>query len=140
MKKYIIVLCALIALAACEQKEPLSQIDEGTRYFLFGDDESRISFMGIPADNGIARCDPTNMQQAYGLRQGDAGVFIESVRPSGVERHIVRAINGDKAKITIRAKNNANLPFTLVFTNINETGADISFDDTPKQHYARCLR
>lgn len=140
MRKSLILMSCILAFGACEKKDPIASLDEKTKYFLMGDDESPISFMGWPSNGGESSCNASQMGQGYSFKQTADGLFIESIRPSGIERHKINAINIGSGTIKIKAKNNANLPFALILSNVSENAVDISFDGEAKSNFVRCVR
>ncbi len=141
MKKSLILLCSVLAFVSCTKKNPLDTLQEKTKYYLMGDDESQISFLGWPNDKSSRpSCEASEMGQGYRFKITDGVFFIESIRPSGVEKHIVTSVENGEDKIIIQAKNNANLPFKLIISNISDENAKISFGGEANSPFARCIR
>jgi len=138
-KVVIAIACAVVA-ASCVQKSPLADLQEEGRFFIFGDDESAVAFMGNPVDGKPVSCNPDDMMQGYSFSQTGKLVHLESIRPSGVEQHAVTSISSDGADIVVRAKNGANLPFSLRFSEIDGSNVQISFDGEGKSTYQRCIK
>ena len=141
MKKSLILLCSILALGSCTKKNPIDTLEEKTKYYLMGDDESQISFLGWPnIKTDKPSCEASEMGQGYRFKIKDGVFFIESIRPSGVEKHIISSVESSDDKIIIKAKNNANLPFKLIISNISDEDANISFDGEANSLFARCIR
>ena len=85
-------------------------------------------------------CEASEMGQGYRFKIKDGVFFIESIRPSGVEKHIISSVESSDDKIIIKAKNNANLPFKLIISNISDENANISFGGEADSLFARCIR
>ncbi|KAF0096726.1 MAG: hypothetical protein FD163_435 [Hyphomonadaceae bacterium] len=141
MKTKIIIAMFAVAIAtSCAPKNPLADLREEQRFFIFGDDESRVAFMGSPFEGKSASCNANDMMQGYSFSQADGAVLLESIRPSGVEEHTVTSISSNGADIVVRAKNGANLPFSLLFSEIIDDQVKISFDGEGKATYLRCIK
>lgn len=131
---------AFIALSSCGAKDPLSGLSESQKLFMFGDDESKITFMGWPSNGQKVSCNPSIMSQGYAFIIDEKSLFIESIRPSGTERHKISDIVSSNGNIDVKAKNGANLPFSLKFTNFAENSVSISFDGEANSEFRRCVR
>ncbi len=140
MKKQIILLLATTIISSCGSSDPISGLKEAERNFLFGDDESKITFMGWPLSGTEPSCNPSSMGQGYAFVMDGKSVLIESIRPNGTERHKVKQISSNTEGIDIKARNGANLPFNLKITNISDSGAFISFDGEANSKFVRCNR
>ncbi len=140
MKKLLIFSLGLLVLASCSIKDPISSLDENDKTFLFGDDESKITFLGWSIIGDEPSCNPENMGQGYSFIKIDDDFFIESIRPSGVEKHKINSITHSNNVIEIKAKNGANLPFKLILSNIMANSVEISFDNEQNSRFLRCIR
>lgn len=140
MRNFFIIGAALLFVSSCGSKDPLSGLSESDKLFLFGDDESKITFMGWPNNGTKASCNPNSMGQGYAFIMDGNSIFIESIRPNGVEKHKINKISASDGFIEIKAKNGANLPFTLKFSEIGESATFISFDGEANSQFVRCIR
>lgn len=140
MKKLLMASACLMLLISCGKDNSLDNLSQNDRYFLFGEDESKITFLGWPISGGKPSCNPEDMGQGYSFIQSDKGFFIESIRPSGVERHKIHSIIHNGNNLEIKARNAASLPFSLVFTNIETNSVNISFDGEQNTSFLRCVR
>lgn len=140
MKKLLIFSLCLFSIASCGVKDPVSGLNETNKLFLFGDDESKITFLGWPIIGDSPSCNPEDMGQGYSFIKNDDGFIIESIRPSGIEKHKINSIKSFDNKIEIKAKNGANLPFSLILSNISGSNVEISFDNEVNSRFLRCIR
>lgn len=138
--KILIAVIAVAFAASCTPKNPLANLQEAQRFFIFGDDESTVAFMGSPFAGNSVSCNADDMMQGYSFSQVDGAVQLESIRPSGAERHTVTSIATNGSDIVVRAKNGANLPFSLIFSDIQQNEVQISFDGEGKSTYMRCIK
>jgi hypothetical protein len=146
--KYVGFLIVLLASACSGANAPpvdqaqqlLSSINETERNFLFGGSTSSAAFFGQPIDGGPIGCYPQRMNQAYVLVDKPDGVYIDSVRPTSVERHQITSVVPDGRAYTINAKNAAGAPFALKVNRLSNDQAMISWDGTKASKYQRCER
>lgn len=139
MKK-LLAFAAVLIICSCGTKDPLINLGEVEKIFLFGDDESRIAFLGKPQSGATLSCDPRNMGQGIILMVDDKGVWIESIRPSGTIKHKVNLVQMDDQDIKVEALNGAGVPFTLRFSQIEGEKAHISFDGDKASEFLRCIK
>lgn len=128
----------LTLLAACGAGDPLAGLSADDKAFLFADSESSAAFMGQPTDRAALDCTADRMNQAYVLVDTERDLWIDSVRPSGVERHKITSVTGGGGRFEIAAKNGAGLPFELIVDRFGDNQADISWDGAPAERYLRC--
>lgn len=138
--KRLLAFAAILILSGCGTKDPLANLGEVEKAFLFGDDESRIAFLGKPNGGAEISCDPRNMGQGIIFMSDDKGVWIESIRPSGTIKHKVKAVQMDNQDIKVEALNGAGVPFTLKFSQIEDDKANISFDGDKASEFLRCIK
>lgn len=129
-----------LLVSGCAAKNPLENLGQEHKTFLFGDDESNIAFMGDPLDSKSLSCDPRQMRQGYIFKIEEKRIIIESIRPSGTVQHIIREIVDAPDKITIKAMNGANIPFSMVFSDLKDNGASISQDGEENKEFIRCIK
>jgi hypothetical protein len=142
-------LIGLVALGACAGAQGqgndvssavLSNLNETEREFLFADESSSGAFFGQPIDGGPVGCYPQRMNQAYVLIDGADGVWIDSVRPTGVERHAITGVQSGATSYTINARNGAGAPFALKVDRLGNDKAIISWDGMAPTTYQRCTK
>jgi hypothetical protein len=131
----------LVALMACNQtKDPLGDLTPDDRVFLFGQTDTHVPFLGQPVDNGPLNCYPQRMNQGYVLVDGESSIYLDSIRPTGIERHnILSVVKTDKG-FDVKAKNGVSAPFDLIIERQGRDRALISWDGAPAQPYRRCER
>jgi hypothetical protein len=130
--------CCLALAAGCAPPDPLEGLTSADRAFLFADSESSAAFMGMAAGGGLPSCDPRRMNQAYVLVDTRTGLYLDSVRPSGVERHRVSSVAAVSGGFEVKALNGANLPFTLQIVRAGYSIAEISWDGAEPETFLRC--
>jgi hypothetical protein len=128
----------VMGLAGCGQADPLRDLTSDDRNFLFADSATSAAFMGQPHDRASLDCTADRMNQAYVLVDTERDLWIDSVRPSGVERHRITGVTGHGGSYEIAAKNGAGLPFSLIIERVGDNQADISWDGAPSERYLRC--
>lgn len=138
--KIAIGIFSVLLAVSCGRQDPLSKLNEEQRNFLLGDDESRIVFLGSPQSGAGLSCNPNVMNQGYTIEKTDNDLLLKSIRPSGTEAHTVKDIEVSGDNIAIKARNGANIPFNLIFSDTNIDGAVISFDGEGKAEFKRCIK
>jgi hypothetical protein len=128
----------LALVAGCGSGSPLDDLSAADRAYLFADSETSHAFMGQPADGGALDCEAARMNQAYVLVDTAHSLWLDSVRPSGVERHRIVKVTGGGDRFEISAENGAGAPFALQVRRVGELQADISWDGAPAARYLRC--
>lgn len=94
--------------------------------------------MGQPVDPGPLACNPQRMNQAYALVDTRDSLWLDSVRPTGVERHRVVAVERDGTGYVVRAQNGVGVPFVLNIRRTADDRAAISWDGAQPAAYLRC--
>lgn len=133
------VLAAILllpTLAACGG--PLAGLSSDDKRFLFADSASDAAFMGKPHDGGLPGCDPDRMDQAFVLVDTQRAIWLDSVRPTGVERHAVRSVTKVDGDFEVLAVNGADIPFRLRIARSGNAIAEISWDGSEPSTYLRC--
>jgi hypothetical protein len=131
-------LVILAALCACGPKDPLAKLTAEDRDFLFSGPSSNAAFLGQPIDVGPISCNPQRMNQGYVLMDIESGLWLDSIRPSGVERHKVVSVEGGAEHFVIHGQNGVGVGFSLVIDKTADDSADISWDGAPAVSYRRC--
>jgi hypothetical protein len=133
---------ALAVGGACGagQGDLVAGLAPADRMFLFSGTDRGVAFLGQPAAGADLSCDADVMQQGYVFRYSAASkrTWLDSLRPSGVETHEVKAITVTDGSYRIRAVNGADIGFALT---IEPDGADryrISWDGAQPKDYLRC--
>lgn len=126
----------LPALAGCGG--PLSGLSAEDKRFLFADSASDAAFMGKPHDGGLPGCDPDRMDQAFVLVDTQRSIWLDSVRPTGVERHAVRSVTKVDGGFEVLAENGADIPFRLMIARSGNAIAEISWDGSEPSTFLRC--
>lgn len=138
--------CALVSLfavaagllAACGNKDPLASLNPDERAFLFAGSDTNAAFLGQPIDVGPLACNPQRMNQGYVLIDQEDGLWLDSLRPSGVERHKLVSVTATANGFDVEGLNGAALPFSLTIEKIDADQASISWDGAPAHVYKRC--
>lgn len=126
----------LPALAGCGG--PLSGLSADDRRFLFADSARDAAFMGKPHDGGLPGCDPDRMDQAFVLVDTQRAIWLDSVRPTGVERHVIRSVSKVDGGFEVLAENGARIPFRLTIVRSGNAIAEISWDGSVPSTFLRC--
>lgn len=126
----------LPALAGCGG--PLSGLSADDKRFLFADSASDAAFMGQPHDGGLPACDPDRMDQAFVLVDTQRSIWLDSVRPTSVERHSVRSVTKLDKGFEVLAVNAAEIPFRLTIVRTGHAIAEISWDGAEPSTFLRC--
>jgi hypothetical protein len=125
------------ALSGCGG--PLAGLSADDRRFLFADSQSDAAFMGKPHDGGLPGCDPDRMDQAFVLVDTRSGLWLDSVRPTGVERHkVVRVERPEPGTFDVTGQNGAEMPFTLHIVRSGNAIVEISWDGAEPSTFLRC--
>jgi hypothetical protein len=137
----VIGLC-FSCVAACKPAthDLLAGLSEDDRTFLFAQPESHAPFLGQPVDNGPLNCYPQRMNQGYVLVDNDKMFFLDSIRPSGVERHKILSVTKTAEGFVVKAENGVSVPFNLIIERQGVDRAMISWDGAPSEAYRRCER
>jgi hypothetical protein len=135
----LLVLGAL-TLFGCGKPDPLADLSVDDRAFLFADSETHAPFLGQPVDNGPLNCYPQRMNQGYVLVDTDKQLWLDSIRPSGVERHKVLGISKTDKGFVVEAQNGVSVNFNLIIERQGADRAMISWDGARPELYRRCER
>lgn len=117
---------------------PLSGLSSEDKRFLFADSASDAAFMGKPHDGALPSCDPDRMDQAFVLVDTQRSIWLDSVRPTGVERHAVRSVTKVDSGFEVLAVNGADIPFRLTIVRSGNAIAEISWDGSEPSTFLRC--
>ncbi len=128
----------LALIAGCMSRDPLANLSAEDKAFLFADTGTNAPFLGQPLDNGPLTCYPQRMNQGYVLIDGQDKLFLDSIRPTGVERHEVLSVTSDENKFVIGAKNGVGATFDLFIDRKDKDLVLISWDGAPAHLYRRC--
>lgn len=118
---------------------PLAGLSADDRRFLFADTASDAAFLGQPNDGGAPGCDPGRMDQAFVLIDTATGLWLDSVRPTGIERHkVVRVRAVRPGAYDVEGRNGADIPFTLQIARTGNAIVTISWNGAESATYLRC--
>jgi hypothetical protein len=134
------LLIGALCFSACAQPDPLAGLSEDDRLFLFADSESHAPFLGQPVDNGPLNCYPQRMNQGYVLVDTDKELWLDSIRPSGVERHKILSVTKTDKGFTVQGQNGVSVNFNLIIERLGTDRAMISWDGARPELYRRCER
>lgn len=134
---YIMVV-ALVGVNGCSPRDPLAGLSNEDKVFLFADTETNAPFLGQPLDNGPLNCYPQRMNQGYALVDTDDALWLDSIRPTGVERHKIMSVKPMNNGFVVKAKNGVGVTFELLIDQKGRDLAMISWDDAPAELYRRC--
>jgi hypothetical protein len=135
-----VILPLALASACAQPKDPLAELSVDDRVFLFGETDTHAPFLGQPVDNGPLNCYPQRMNQGYVLVDQDKSLYLDSIRPTGIERHTILSVTKTDTGFEVKAKNGVNAPFSLIVERRSPSGAMISWDGAPAEAYRRCER
>lgn len=136
-----LLMAALLGLGACGGKpDPLASLSADDRIFLFADSDTNAPFLGQPVDNGPLNCYPQRMNQGYVLIDTATALYLDSIRPSGVERHTILSVAKTDQGFIVKAKNGVSAPFDLIIERQGIDRAIISWDGARPEVYRRCER
>jgi hypothetical protein len=132
--------CLMMAMLAvsCAPRDPLAGLTSEDKAYLFADTGTNVPFMGQPLDNGPLNCYPQRMNQGYVLVDTETELWLESVRPTGVERHRVLSVAPTAEGFVVKAKNGVGVNFDLIIKRQDKDLAMISWDGAPADVYRRC--
>lgn len=136
--RHVGLVFGLLVGSACVPSDPLSALSGDDKTFLFGDTGTNAPFLGQTVDGGPLNCYPQRMNQAYVLIDTDRDLWLDSIRPSGVERHKILSVKTMKAGFVVKAQNGVSVPFNLVIERKGRDLASISWDGAPAEMYRRC--
>lgn len=139
--RYTLVTCMMAAgflATACAPSDPLAKISAEDREFLFAGTDSNAAFMGQPGDSGPLACNPQRMNQGYVLMDEEAGLWLDSIRPSGIERHKVLAVDPTDTGFEVKGQNGVGVSFSLIIEKTGDQTAEISWDGAAPEKYLRC--
>ncbi|MCA3693394.1 hypothetical protein [Aquidulcibacter sp.] len=125
-------------ISACAPGDPLGKISAADRDFLFAGKDTNAAFMGQPADAGPIACNPQRMNQGYVLMDEESGLWLDSIRPSGIERHKILAVEPTEKGFEVRGQNGVGVSFSLIIEKISDETASISWDGAMPEKYLRC--
>jgi hypothetical protein len=132
----------LVAAAGCGGSggDPVSKLAPADRLFLFSSTDRGVAFLGQPSDGAELSCDADSMQQGYVFRYSAATrrTWLDSLRPSGVETHEVKAIAVEGDTYDIAAVNGADIRFKLSIAPKADDIYKISWDGAQPKDYKRC--
>lgn len=131
---------AVGALGACAPAQTPDKLSASDFAFLFAGDGKTAPFFGEPQMGVALSCSPAIMNKAFVFVHNKSSYWLDSVRPSGVERHKILAIVADGDQYEVKAQNGITVPFDLIITRHGPDRATISWDGAPAQDYRRCER
>lgn len=136
-----LALAFVSVLSNCAKNDdPIAHLSAEDRIYLFGETDTHVPFLGQPVDAGPLNCYPQRMNQGYVLVDEGKLLYLDSIRPTGIERHKVKAVLKTVAGFEIKAQNGVNAPFDLIIQPLSNNRASISWDGAPPQNYRRCER
>jgi hypothetical protein len=130
----------LLLAGACAPRDPLAGLTPDDKAFLFADSKTHAPFLGQPVDAGPLNCYPQRMNQGYVLIDTDKELWLDSIRPSGVERHAIVSVAKTDYGFVVTAKNGVSVTFDLIIERRGIDQAMISWDGAPAEIYRRCER
>lgn len=139
--RYTLITCLLAAglfATACAPADPLAKISADDRDFLFAGKDTNAAFMGQPGDAGPIACNPQRMNQGYVLMDEESGFWLDSIRPSGIERHKILAVEPTEKGYEVRGQNGVGVSFSLIIEQTSDDTASISWDGAMPEKYLRC--
>lgn len=136
--KGVYFLAAALLATGCTPTDPLAGLTSEDKTYLFADTGTDVPFMGQPIDAGPLNCYPQRMNQGYVLIDTDEELWLDSIRPTGVERHRVSSVALTSDGYLVKAKNGVGVNFDLLISRKDEDLATISWDGAPSQVYRRC--
>lgn len=132
------ILAAGMIATACAPADPLGKISADDREFLFAGKDTNAAFMGQPGDVGPIACNPQRMNQGYVLMDEETGLWLDSIRPSGIERHKILAVEPTEKGYEVKGQNGVGVSFSLIIEQTGDQTADISWDGATAEKYLRC--
>ena len=124
--------------AGCAPRDPLAGLSDDDKIFLFADTQTNVPFLGQPLDSGPLNCYPQRMNQGYVLIDTDKELWLDSIRPTGVERHKILSVEPVKTGFVVKAQNGVSVGFELQIERKGRDLAMISWDGAPAELYRRC--
>jgi hypothetical protein len=131
-------LAAALLILGCTPTDPLAGLTSEDKAYLFADSGTNVPFMGQPIDAGPLNCYPKRMNQGYVLIDTADELWLDSIRPSGVERHRVLSVVPTPDGFLVKAKNGVGVNFDLQIDRKDRDLATISWDGAPSEVYRRC--
>ncbi len=122
----------------CAPRDPLAGLTPDDKEFLFADAGTNVPFLGQPIDGGPLNCYPQRMNQGYVLIDTANALWLDSIRPSGVERHKILSVEKTDAGFVVKGQNGVTVPFDLAIERRGTNMASISWDGARAQLYRRC--
>jgi hypothetical protein len=136
--KSVCVLVAVLAMTGCSPTDPLAGLTNEDKVYLFAESETSVPFLGQPLDNGPLNCYPQRMNQGYAFIDTQTQVWLDSIRPTGVERHKILSVSAVENGYVVKAKNGVGVNFELLIDKKDKDLAMISWDGAPAEIYRRC--
>jgi hypothetical protein len=136
--KSVCLILAIMAMSACSPRDPLAGLSSEDKVYLFADSETNVPFLGQPLDNGPLNCYPQRMNQGYALIDTETALWLDSIRPTGVERHKILAVSAVDNGYVVKAKNGVGVNFELLIDKKDKDLAMISWDGAEAEIYRRC--
>ena len=78
------------------------------------------------------------MNQGYVLMDEEARLWLDSIRPSGIERHKVLAVDPTDTGFEVKGQNGVVVSFSLIIEKTGDHTAEISWDGAAPEKYLRC--
>jgi hypothetical protein len=132
------ILLGLIWVPACGQRDPLAGLSSDDKEFLFAKTDTNAPFLGQPVDGGPLNCYPQRMNQGYVLIDTPSQLWLDSLRPSGVERHKILSVEKSEGGFIVKGQNGVTVPFNLLIERRGVNMASISWDGAKAELYRRC--
>jgi hypothetical protein len=126
------------ALSGCGKPDPLADLSPDDKAFLFADSDTHAPFLGQAVDNGPLNCYPQRMNQGYVLVDTDKELFLDSIRPSGVERHKIITVTKTEKGFVVKGQNGVSVNFNLIIERQGTDRAWISWDGARPDLFRRC--
>lgn len=123
---------------ACAPADPLAKLSEEDRTFLFAGPQTNAAFLGQPGDAGPIACNPQRMNQGYVLVDAPDGYWLDSIRPTGTERHKILSVETTEDGYLVKAQNGVGVSFSLIIEQTGTKTAKISWDGATAERYLRC--
>ncbi|GIU67645.1 hypothetical protein [Candidatus Phycosocius spiralis] len=127
-----------IGMSACTPKDPLAHLTQEDREYLFAGPKTNAAFLGQPGDGGPIACNPDRMSQGYVLIDAPKAWWLDSIRPTGTERHKILRVETTADGFDITAQNAIGVSFHLLIEQRGRKKAEISWDGAPAESYIRC--
>jgi hypothetical protein len=140
MTKSMTSICVLaaIALCGCGKADPLAGLSPDDKAFLFADTGTNAPFLGQAVDNGPLNCYPQRMNQGYAFIDTPSDLWLDSIRPSGVERHKILSVTKIEDGFVVKGQNGVSVNFNLIVERQGVDRALISWDGAKPELYRRC--